>query len=88
MLQIMGPAHLYVVLFGLFSADLEIFARYARYVSIFKWLLRHLRFCGHSAVGGGGLGGCLSSAVADIGLSDGHLECHCLFHCHHHGGDP
>ncbi|SEH41233.1 NRAMP family divalent metal transporter [Magnetospirillum fulvum] len=37
-LLIGGPAHLYVVLFGLFSVGLEIFARYARYVSILKWL--------------------------------------------------
>jgi len=37
-LLIGGPAHLYVVVFGLFSAGLEIFARYARYVSILKWL--------------------------------------------------
>ena len=29
---------LYVCLFGLFSAALEIFTRYARYVSILKWL--------------------------------------------------
>ncbi|HLG88971.1 MAG TPA: divalent metal cation transporter [Alphaproteobacteria bacterium] len=37
-LLIAGPALLYVCLFGLFSAVLEIFTRYARYVSILKWL--------------------------------------------------
>jgi NRAMP (natural resistance-associated macrophage protein)-like metal ion transporter len=37
-LLIAGPALLYVCLFGLFSAALEIFARYAGYVSILKWL--------------------------------------------------
>lgn len=37
-LLISGPAHLYVVLFGLCSAALEIFTRYARYISILKWL--------------------------------------------------
>src|SRR5271156_4311368 len=37
-LLIDGPALLYVCLFGLFSAALEIYARYARYVSILKWL--------------------------------------------------
>jgi NRAMP (natural resistance-associated macrophage protein)-like metal ion transporter len=37
-LLIHGPAHLYVIFFGLFSAALEIFTRYARYVSILKWL--------------------------------------------------
>jgi NRAMP (natural resistance-associated macrophage protein)-like metal ion transporter len=37
-LLIAGPALLYVALFGLLSAALEIFTRYARYVSILKWL--------------------------------------------------
>jgi NRAMP (natural resistance-associated macrophage protein)-like metal ion transporter len=37
-LLISGPALIYVLLFGLFSTALEIFARYARYVSILKWL--------------------------------------------------
>ncbi len=37
-LLIAGPALLYVCLFGLISALLEIFVRYARYVSILKWL--------------------------------------------------
>jgi len=37
-LLIAGPALLYVCLFGLFSAVLQIFAQYARYVSILKWL--------------------------------------------------
>jgi NRAMP (natural resistance-associated macrophage protein)-like metal ion transporter len=37
-LLIGGPALLYVCLFGLLSAALEIFTRYARYVSILKWL--------------------------------------------------
>jgi Mn2+/Fe2+ NRAMP family transporter len=37
-LLIAGPALLYVCLFGLLSAGLEIFTRYARYVSILKWL--------------------------------------------------
>ncbi len=37
-LLIAGPALLYVCLFGVFSAALEIFTRYARYVSILKWL--------------------------------------------------
>jgi NRAMP (natural resistance-associated macrophage protein)-like metal ion transporter len=37
-LLIAGPVLLYVCLFGLFSAALEIYARYARYVSILKWL--------------------------------------------------
>ena len=37
-LLIDGPALLYVVVFGLLSAALEIFTRYARYVSILKWL--------------------------------------------------
>jgi Mn2+/Fe2+ NRAMP family transporter len=32
-----GPALLYVVLFALLSAGLQIFTRYARYVSILKW---------------------------------------------------
>ena len=33
-----GPALLYVSLFGLLSASLEIFTRYAHYVSVLKWL--------------------------------------------------
>lgn len=33
-----GPALIYVAVFGLASALLEIFARYSRYVSILKWL--------------------------------------------------
>jgi len=33
-----GSAHLYVIGFGTVSALLEIFTRYARYVSILKWL--------------------------------------------------
>jgi NRAMP (natural resistance-associated macrophage protein)-like metal ion transporter len=33
-----GPALLYVALFGLLSALLQIFTRYARYVAILKWL--------------------------------------------------
>ncbi|MGH7022079.1 MAG: NRAMP family divalent metal transporter, partial [Caulobacteraceae bacterium] len=37
-LLIDGPALVYVALFGLLSAALEIFTRYARYVSILKWL--------------------------------------------------
>jgi NRAMP (natural resistance-associated macrophage protein)-like metal ion transporter len=37
-LLIAGPDLLYVCLFGLLSASLEIFTRYARYVSILKWL--------------------------------------------------
>lgn len=37
-LLIAGPALAYVCLFGLLSAALEIFTRYARYVSILKWL--------------------------------------------------
>jgi Mn2+/Fe2+ NRAMP family transporter len=32
-----GPALLYVVLFAMLSAGLQIFTRYARYVSILKW---------------------------------------------------
>ena len=36
-LLIGGPALLYVVLFGTLSAGLQIFTRYARYVSILKW---------------------------------------------------
>jgi len=36
-LLIGGPALLYVVLFGALSAGLQIFTRYARYVSILKW---------------------------------------------------
>jgi NRAMP (natural resistance-associated macrophage protein)-like metal ion transporter len=37
-LLIAGPALVYVSLFGLLSASLEIFTRYARYVSVLKWL--------------------------------------------------
>jgi NRAMP (natural resistance-associated macrophage protein)-like metal ion transporter len=37
-LLIAGPVLLYVCLFGLFSASLAIFTRYARYVLILKWL--------------------------------------------------
>src|SRR5471032_586981 len=37
-LLISGPALLYVCGFGLVSSALEIFTRYARYVSILKWL--------------------------------------------------
>src|SRR5579862_7303676 len=37
-LLIDGPALLYVCLFGLLSAALEIFTRYARYVMVLKWL--------------------------------------------------
>ena len=37
-LLIGGPALLYVCLFGVFSATLQIFTKYARYVSILKWL--------------------------------------------------
>jgi len=37
-LLIAGPALIYVSLFGLVSAGLEIFTRYARYVSILRWL--------------------------------------------------
>jgi NRAMP (natural resistance-associated macrophage protein)-like metal ion transporter len=37
-LVIGGPRMLYVILFGLVSALLQIFARYARYVSVLKWL--------------------------------------------------
>jgi NRAMP (natural resistance-associated macrophage protein)-like metal ion transporter len=37
-LLIGGPALLYVALFGLVTVLLEVFARYARYVSILKWL--------------------------------------------------
>ncbi|MEA2757239.1 MAG: hypothetical protein QOJ54_3528, partial [Aliidongia sp.] len=37
-LLVAGPALLYVCLFGLFSASLAIFTRYARYVLILKWL--------------------------------------------------
>jgi NRAMP (natural resistance-associated macrophage protein)-like metal ion transporter len=33
-----GPALLYVALFGLLSIILEVFVRYARYVSVLKWL--------------------------------------------------
>lgn len=36
-LMIGGPALLYVVLFGALSAGLQIFTRYARYISILKW---------------------------------------------------
>jgi NRAMP (natural resistance-associated macrophage protein)-like metal ion transporter len=37
-LLIPGPQLLYVVVFGLLSAGLEIFTRYSRYVSVLKWL--------------------------------------------------
>jgi NRAMP (natural resistance-associated macrophage protein)-like metal ion transporter len=37
-LVIGGPAMLYVVVFGVVSALLQIFARYSRYVSVLKWL--------------------------------------------------
>lgn len=37
-LLIHGPALLYVVLFGMLSAGLQIFTRYARYVAILKYL--------------------------------------------------
>jgi Mn2+/Fe2+ NRAMP family transporter len=37
-LLIHGPANLYVVLFGVLSAGLQIFTRYARYVAILKYL--------------------------------------------------
>ena len=37
-LLIHGPALLYVALFGLLSALLQIFMRYARYVAVLKWL--------------------------------------------------
>ena len=37
-LLIAGPVLLYVCLFGLFSASLAIFTRYARYVLILRWL--------------------------------------------------
>jgi len=37
-LLVPGPQLLYVVLFGLLSAGLEIFTRYSRYVSVLKWL--------------------------------------------------
>jgi NRAMP (natural resistance-associated macrophage protein)-like metal ion transporter len=37
-LVIGGPSMLYVILFGLVSALLQIFARYSRYVSVLKWL--------------------------------------------------
>ncbi|MDP9127210.1 MAG: divalent metal cation transporter [Pseudomonadota bacterium] len=37
-LLIGGPAHFYVAIFGVISVLLEIFMRYARYVSILKWL--------------------------------------------------
>ena len=33
-----GPVLLYVALFGVISASLEIFMRYSRYVSVLKWL--------------------------------------------------
>jgi Mn2+/Fe2+ NRAMP family transporter len=36
-LLIGGPAHLYVVLFAVVCATLEIFLRYERYVRILKW---------------------------------------------------
>jgi NRAMP (natural resistance-associated macrophage protein)-like metal ion transporter len=37
-LLIGGPAHLYVVLFAVACAALEIFSRYDRYVKVLKWL--------------------------------------------------
>jgi NRAMP (natural resistance-associated macrophage protein)-like metal ion transporter len=37
-LLIGGPNLLYVLIFGIFSVLLEVFARYSRYVSILKWL--------------------------------------------------
>ena len=37
-LLISGPALLYVCGFGLLSVVLEVFTRYARYVSVLKWL--------------------------------------------------
>jgi NRAMP (natural resistance-associated macrophage protein)-like metal ion transporter len=37
-LLIHGPAHLYVLLFGLLCALMEIFMRYGRYVAVLKWL--------------------------------------------------
>src|SRR5579863_3597526 len=37
-LLISGPALLYVCVFGLLSVALEVFTRYARYVSVLKWL--------------------------------------------------
>ena len=37
-LVIGGPQMLYVVLFGLVSCLLQVFARYSRYVSVLKWL--------------------------------------------------
>jgi NRAMP (natural resistance-associated macrophage protein)-like metal ion transporter len=37
-LLIKGPILLYVILFGILCAGLEIFVQYARYVSILKWL--------------------------------------------------
>ena len=37
-LLISGPLLLYVCLFGLLSIALEVFTRYARYVSVLKWL--------------------------------------------------
>src|SRR5882757_1346462 len=37
-LLIGGPMLLYIVLFGMVSVLLEVFARYSRYVSILKWL--------------------------------------------------
>jgi NRAMP (natural resistance-associated macrophage protein)-like metal ion transporter len=37
-LLISGPQLLYVVLFGIFCVVLEVFTRYARYVSLLKWL--------------------------------------------------
>lgn len=33
-----GPAHFYVVMFAVISVLLEVFVRYARYVSMLKWL--------------------------------------------------
>ena len=37
-LVIGGPALLYVILFGVVTALLQVFARYSRYVSVLKWL--------------------------------------------------
>ena len=36
-LVIGGPQMLYVALFGVVSALLQVFARYSRYVSVLKW---------------------------------------------------
>ena len=37
-LVIGGPAHLYVLMFAVFSGFLEVFMRYERYVAMLKWL--------------------------------------------------